>query len=99
MEDLPLDRTAALVPEFAGKDLSLGRTLDDVICICIEIFMEVHGLKQGPCSLVRTIGQLLDKRRREVWLRKLKLRLRDRCFGNHCHLAGTDSVGLGSLEL
>ena len=27
MEDLPLRRTAALVPEFAVKDLPLGRTL------------------------------------------------------------------------
>ena len=27
MEDLPLDRIAALVPEFAVKDLPLGRTL------------------------------------------------------------------------
>ena len=27
MEDLPSDRIAALVPEFAVKDLPLGRTL------------------------------------------------------------------------
>ena len=27
MEDLPLGRTAALVPEFAVKDLPLGKTL------------------------------------------------------------------------
>ena len=27
MEDLPLGRIAALVPEFAAKDLPLGRTL------------------------------------------------------------------------
>ena len=27
MEDLPLGRIAALVPEFADKDLPLGRTL------------------------------------------------------------------------
>ena len=27
MEDLTLDRIATLVPEFAMKDLSLGRTL------------------------------------------------------------------------
>ena len=27
MEDLPLGRIAALVPEFAVKELSLGRTL------------------------------------------------------------------------
>ena len=27
MEDLPLGRIAALVPEFAVKDLPLGRTL------------------------------------------------------------------------
>ena len=31
MEDLPLGRTAALVPEFAVKDLPLGRTHDDDI--------------------------------------------------------------------
>ena len=29
MEDLPLGRIAALVPEFAVKDLPLGRTHDD----------------------------------------------------------------------
>ena len=29
MEDLPLGRIAALVPEFAAKDLPLGRTHDD----------------------------------------------------------------------
>ena len=29
MEDLRLDRIAALVPEFAVKDLPLGRTHDD----------------------------------------------------------------------
>ena len=29
MKDLPLDRTATLVPAFAAKDLPLGRTLDD----------------------------------------------------------------------
>ena len=29
MEELPLDRIAALVPEFAAKDLPLGRTHDD----------------------------------------------------------------------
>ena len=27
MEDLPMGRIAALVPEFAVKDLALGRTL------------------------------------------------------------------------
>ena len=31
MEDLPLGRIAALVPEFAVKDLPLGRTHDDDI--------------------------------------------------------------------
>ena len=29
MEDLPLGRIAALVPEFAVKDLSLGQNTDD----------------------------------------------------------------------
>ena len=34
MEDLPSDRIAALVPEFAVKDLPLGRTL---------MMMMIHG--------------------------------------------------------
>ena len=33
MEDLPLDRIAALIPEFAVKDLPLGRTLMMMIAI------------------------------------------------------------------
>ena len=43
----------------------------------LEIFLEVQGLERGPPSLVRPIGQLLDMRSSEIWLRKLKLRLRD----------------------
>ena len=49
----------------------------------LEIFLEVQGLEWGPPSLVRTIGQLLDMRSSEIRLRKLKLRLRDKCFANH----------------
>ena len=35
MEDLPLGRIAALVPEFAVKDLPLGRTLMMMIMMMI----------------------------------------------------------------
>ena len=38
MENLPLGRIAALVPEFAVKDLPLGRTHDDDD----EILTHVH---------------------------------------------------------
>ena len=51
MEDLPLDRTATLVPAFAVKDLPLGTTHDDdtvepryseliggVVCSDLEMF-------------------------------------------------------------
>ena len=40
MEDLPLGGIAALVPEFAVKDLPLGRTLIIIITITIIIFVE-----------------------------------------------------------
>ena len=36
MEDLPLGRIAALVPEFAMKDLLLGRTLIMIIKINVK---------------------------------------------------------------
>ena len=36
MEDLPLGRIAALVPEFAVKDLHLGRTLMMMMMIYIN---------------------------------------------------------------
>ena len=39
MEDLPLGRIAALVPEFAVKDLPLGRTLGFIIIIIIIIII------------------------------------------------------------
>ena len=42
MEDLPLGRIAALVPEFAVKDLPLGRTHDDDIYIYIYIYIHIH---------------------------------------------------------
>ena len=35
MEDLPLGRIAALVPEFAVKDLPLGRTLKMMMIIYV----------------------------------------------------------------
>ena len=46
----------------------------------LEIFLEVQSLEQGQPSLVRTIGQLLAMRSSEIWLRKLKLRLRDKAL-------------------
>ena len=49
----------------------------------LGIFLEVQGMEQGPPSLVRTIGQLLDMRSSEIWLRKFKLRLRNERFANH----------------
>ena len=46
MEDLPLARIAALVPEFAVKDLPLGRTLvminnmyDEIFFLVTEIYI------------------------------------------------------------
>ena len=36
MEDLPLGRIAALVPEFAVKDMPLGRTLMMMMIIIIN---------------------------------------------------------------
>ena len=45
MEDLPLDRIAALVPEFVVKDLPLGRTL---IMMTINSSSEkVHYIRQS----------------------------------------------------
>ena len=50
MEDLPLGRIAALVPEFAVKDLPLGRTLmmmriHSINCVSSSVFGLVgHGL-------------------------------------------------------
>ena len=42
MEDLPLGRIGALVPDFAVKDLPLGRTLmmmnqRGVVCVCMSV--------------------------------------------------------------
>ena len=39
MEDLPLGRIVALVPEFAVKDLPLGRTLMMMIMIMICLLL------------------------------------------------------------
>ena len=49
----------------------------------LGIFLELQGLERGPPSLARTTGQVLDMRGNEIRLRKLKLRLRDKCFVNH----------------
>ena len=55
MEDLPLGKIAALVPEFAVKDMPLGRTLmmigimkylaGETVFILAKIFMSAHSLK------------------------------------------------------
>ena len=42
MEELPLGRIAALVPEFAVKDLPLGRTLM-MMMICKQIVIPSEG--------------------------------------------------------
>ena len=42
MEDLPLGRIAALVPEFAVKDLPLGRTLMMIMNNTLVIFSSVE---------------------------------------------------------
>ena len=49
----------------------------------LEIFLEAQGLERGLPCLVRTIGWLFDMINREIRLRKLKLRLRDKRFANH----------------
>ena len=46
MEDLPLGRIAALVSEFAVKDLPLGRTLIMIciyVCVCVCRELEICG--------------------------------------------------------
>ena len=47
MEDLPLGRIAALVPEFAVKDLPLGRTL-----MMINLRGDICLLQHGPFGVV-----------------------------------------------
>ena len=44
MEDLSLGRIAALVPEFAMKDLPLDRTLMIMIHIIVIVFGEGYAL-------------------------------------------------------
>ena len=39
MEDLPLGRIAALVPEFAVKDLPLGRTLMIILLLLLLLIL------------------------------------------------------------
>ena len=43
MEDLPLGRIAALVPEFAVKDLPLDRTLMMIMMMIIHTERECEG--------------------------------------------------------
>ena len=51
MEDLPLGRIAALVPEYAVKDLPLDRTLMmmslDIICPSLSQQNHIHTSKDG----------------------------------------------------
>ena len=44
MEDLPLGRIAALVPEFAVKDLPLGRTLMMMMNVSRSSYISGHQL-------------------------------------------------------
>ena len=57
MEDLPLGRIAALVPEFAVKDLPLGRTHDDddddydtLVVFKLIVFLKFHSRFQKIAS-------------------------------------------------
>ena len=47
MEDLPLGRIAALVPEFAVKDLPLGRTLMMMMMIIYIIVIIINIIYTG----------------------------------------------------
>ena len=47
MEDLPLGRIAALVPEFAVKDLPLGSTHDDMELLLITFILYLQGFFFG----------------------------------------------------
>ena len=52
MEDLPLGRIAALVPEFAVKDLPLGRTL--------MMMMMIYKIQSVSNLLVKIIQMVED---------------------------------------
>ena len=55
MEDLPLGRIAALLPEFAVKDLSLGRT----VMMMMMMMMQLHSARShAPRSIMRKIQEL-----------------------------------------
>ena len=75
-------KTACLV-QWLARLPGIQEVLGSIPCYTLEIYLEVQGMEQGPPSLVRTTGQLLDTRSREIWLRKLKFRLRDKHFANH----------------
>ena len=71
MEDLPLCRIAAFVPEFAVKDLPLGRTLI-LMCICCTGFIAADIKVNGPWTQMLLItdyhenGSLHDYLQRNV---------------------------------
>ena len=56
MEDLPLDRIAALVPEFALKDQPLGRTL-----MMIYVYIYVYTYMMNNINIRAYYGYYLDK--------------------------------------
>ena len=54
MEDLPLGRIAALVPEFAVKDLPLGRTL--MTMMMISKFLPLSSSSSPNIGLTPPLG-------------------------------------------
>ena len=50
MEDLPLGRIAAFVPEFAVKDLPLGRTL--IMMIVAKVCLYCYIFKKIRCYVI-----------------------------------------------
>ena len=57
MEDLPLGRIAALVPEFAAKDLPLGRTL---MMMMIGLFIDCHFLFENQLLCLSFQNEVLS---------------------------------------
>ena len=70
MEDLPLDRITALVPEFAVKDLPLGRTLMMMMLMMMMMmiwtFFEsvvINFARKGRCIVYERIVFVYDQAR------------------------------------
>ena len=64
MEDLPLGRIGALVPEFAVKDLPLGRTLIMMIFVSQELELKPAGIMGGsPDDVSENLWRKRSERR------------------------------------